>query len=125
MSEKVATVAAPSGASGQGPQGPAGKTSRKGRRGRGNGGGGGVAGPPVVDVTYKVLLLGDSGVGKTALIRALMRSEFCTNHLTTVGQLSYIIILFLRHISYYLADYLPNLKLSLHLGVSPFRCGYR
>ena len=41
---------------------------------------------PAVDATYKVLLLGDSGVGKTALIRALMRNQFNASHLTTVGQ---------------------------------------
>ncbi|ELT90087.1 hypothetical protein CAPTEDRAFT_55121, partial [Capitella teleta] len=37
------------------------------------------------DVTYKVLLLGDTGVGKTALIRSLTGTEFKANHLTTVG----------------------------------------
>lgn len=37
------------------------------------------------DVTYKILLLGDSGVGKSSLIRALTGSAFSHNMLTTVG----------------------------------------
>lgn len=37
------------------------------------------------DVTYKVLMLGDSGVGKTAMIRNLMGEDFNPNHFTTVG----------------------------------------
>jgi len=38
-----------------------------------------------IDVTYKVLLLGDTGVGKTSLIRTLTGKPFCHNLLTTVG----------------------------------------
>ena len=38
------------------------------------------------DVTYKVLMLGDSGVGKTAVIRSLMGEDFNPNHFTTVGR---------------------------------------
>lgn len=37
------------------------------------------------DVTYKILLLGDSGVGKTSIIRSLTGSQFSHNMLTTVG----------------------------------------
>ena len=39
-----------------------------------------------VDATYKVLLLGDTGVGKTSLIRALTGKPFSHNMLTTVGK---------------------------------------
>ena len=43
------------------------------------------------DVTYKVLLLGDSGVGKTSLIRALSpNSSRSSRHiLPTVGKLAH------------------------------------
>ena len=37
------------------------------------------------DVTYKVLLLGDTGVGKTSLIRALTGKPFSHSLVTTVG----------------------------------------
>ncbi|XP_013393063.1 ras-related protein Rab-13 isoform X1 [Lingula anatina] len=37
------------------------------------------------DVKYKVLLIGNSGVGKTALIRALTQEEFSMEMLPTIG----------------------------------------
>lgn len=37
------------------------------------------------DVTYKVLLLGDSGVGKTSLLRSLTGKAFNSGHMTTIG----------------------------------------
>ena len=49
-----------------------------------------MAGYRGYDVTYKVLLVGDSGVGKTALIRNLMGRGFSQNHLATVGEYSVI-----------------------------------
>lgn len=39
-----------------------------------------------VDATYKVLLMGDAGVGKTCLIRALTGKPFSHNMVTTVGE---------------------------------------
>ena len=41
------------------------------------------------DVTYKVLMLGDSGVGKTALLRHLTGKEFCSSHVSTIGKPRY------------------------------------
>ncbi|XP_076440729.1 ras-related protein Rab-13-like [Babylonia areolata] len=37
-------------------------------------------------VSYKVLILGTSGVGKTAILRSLMGREFITNTIPTVGE---------------------------------------
>ncbi len=39
------------------------------------------------DISYKVLLLGDSGVGKTALIRNLMGENFASHYITTIGKI--------------------------------------
>ena len=38
------------------------------------------------DVTYKVLMLGDSGVGKTAVVEHLDGRPFTPKHMTTVGK---------------------------------------
>ena len=38
------------------------------------------------DVTYKVLVLGDSGVGKTCLIRRFTDGDFTDNFLSTIGK---------------------------------------
>ena len=43
------------------------------------------------DVKYKVLLLGDAGVGKTSLIRKLMGKELQNNYMCTIGRtISYV-----------------------------------
>ena len=39
------------------------------------------------DVKYKVLLLGDAGVGKTSLIRKLMGQEMQNNYMCTIGKI--------------------------------------
>ena len=39
------------------------------------------------DVKYKVLLLGDAGIGKTSLIRKLMRQELQNNYMCTIGKI--------------------------------------
>ena len=39
------------------------------------------------DASYKVLLVGDSGVGKTALIKKLMGHQFNPDHRTTIGEI--------------------------------------
>lgn len=39
------------------------------------------------DVKYKVLLLGDAGVGKTSLIRKLMGQELQNNYMCTIGKI--------------------------------------
>lgn len=38
------------------------------------------------DAVYKVLILGDTGVGKTSLIRCLTGKQFSHNMLTTIGE---------------------------------------
>ena len=45
-----------------------------------------MAGYKGYDINYKVLLVGDSGVGKTALIKSLMGKTFSTSHRATVGE---------------------------------------
>ena len=45
------------------------------------------------DVKYKVLLLGDAGVGKTSLIRKLMGQQLQNNYMCTIGK-KYIIFQF-------------------------------
>lgn len=35
--------------------------------------------------TYKILLLGDSGVGKTSILRQFVEQRFESSHLTTIG----------------------------------------
>lgn len=39
-----------------------------------------------IDATYKVLVLGETSVGKTALINCLVGREFQTSMLPTVGK---------------------------------------
>ena len=39
------------------------------------------------DVKYKILLLGDAGVGKTSLIRKLMGQQLQNNYMCTIGKL--------------------------------------
>ena len=41
------------------------------------------------DLTYKVMVIGETGVGKTSLIRCYSEPDkpFCSNLLTTVGKL--------------------------------------
>ena len=39
------------------------------------------------DVKYKVLLLGDAGVGKTSLIRKLIGQELQNNYMCTIGKI--------------------------------------
>ena len=38
------------------------------------------------DASYKILLIGESGVGKTALIKQLMGDKWTASHMTTVGE---------------------------------------
>ena len=38
------------------------------------------------DISHKVLVVGDSGVGKTALIKRLVDKQFPKNHLATIGK---------------------------------------
>ena len=40
------------------------------------------------DVTYKILVLGDSGVGKTCLIRRFTDDDFTDSFLSTIGKVS-------------------------------------
>lgn len=47
--------------------------------------------PPVVmakeyDVLFRLLLLGDSGVGKTCMLRRFTESEFDASHISTIGR---------------------------------------
>jgi small GTP-binding protein len=37
------------------------------------------------DCLFKVLLIGESGVGKTALLLRLCDNVFCSSHLSTIG----------------------------------------
>ena len=44
------------------------------------------------DITYKILVLGDSGVGKTCLIRRFTDDDFTDSFLSTIGKNLYQII---------------------------------
>ena len=44
--------------------------------------------PKDYDVTFKILVLGDSGVGKTCLIRRFTDNDFTDNFLSTIGMFS-------------------------------------
>lgn len=44
--------------------------------------------PKDYDVTFKMLVLGDSGVGKTCLIRRFTDNDFTDNFLSTIGMCS-------------------------------------
>ncbi len=46
------------------------------------------------DVKYKVLLLGDAGVGKTSLIRKLMGQDMQHNYMCTIGKLQHLNIVY-------------------------------
>ena len=62
-----------------------------GRGGGGGGGGGGEGGGEDeckgnFDVIYKVLVIGDSNVGKTALLTRFCESRFQSSFMSTVGE---------------------------------------
>ena len=38
-----------------------------------------------VDVTFKILTIGESGVGKTCILRRFVENKFMKNHLATIG----------------------------------------
>lgn len=40
------------------------------------------------DVLFRLLMLGDSGVGKTCMLRRFIDSEFDPTHISTIGKLS-------------------------------------
>ena len=57
------------------------KTPSKGKQGKG----GDEKGKPEYDYYIKILLLGDSGMGKTSLLNRFCENDFSANMLSTAG----------------------------------------
>ena len=45
------------------------------------------------DFLAKVLIIGDSGVGKTCLLLRFCENNFTTSHLATIGNISFVNVL--------------------------------
>lgn len=43
------------------------------------------------EVTYKILILGDSGVGKTCLIFRFIEDIFSDSYISTIGKLNFLL----------------------------------
>ena len=50
-----------------------------------------VMGEKDYEVTYKILILGDSGVGKTCLIFRFIEDIFSDSYISTIGKLKFVL----------------------------------
>jgi Ras-related protein Rab-1A len=49
------------------------------------------------DYLFKLLIIGESGVGKTCLLLRFTDDSFTANHLTTIGKILILILLIYRN----------------------------
>jgi len=62
------------------------------------------------DMTIKVILVGDSGVGKTAYMNRLMTGNFTHSHIHTIGVQRYKLVFYTNHgpVTFYIWDKAGN-----------------